>query len=279
MRGRARRQRMLPSEMPLKTRPMISPVESLLCTACSDFSASARTSASDSTNCPSFCSSTPSSSVLVFGLLLPASARIAASRVVRSVLASWIDACVSNNSDWTSASVSLASAAPIAGSMSSSAPLCNSLAAASRTARSGAFSRNEAIALINCLRTRLLTTTSSRLAGTGATAPPVKRSVALASAPAPLISSIWVSAIVWTSPFSSSCNIGSAAGSPPDTSALIAFSFASLSPSARSRIASGGTAPAAQCMIAHNADAMAKRMITTSNLYLPGHANATGGSG
>jgi hypothetical protein len=32
-------------------------------------------------------------------------------------------------------------------------------------------------------------------------------------------------------------------------------------------------------MIAHNADAMAKRMITTSNLYLPGHANATGGSG
>ena len=269
---------MLPSEMPLKTRPMISPVESLLCTACSDFSASARTSASGSAKSPFF-SSTPSNSVLVVELLLSASARIAARRVFLSLLASWIDACVSNSSDWTSASVSLASAAPIAGSMSSSAPLCSSLAAARRTARSGAFSLNAAIAVISCLRTRLLTTTSSRLAGTGTTALPVKRSVAVASAPVPLTRRTWVSATVCTSPFSSACNIGSAAGSAPDTSVLIALSFASLSPRAKSRIASGGTAPVAQCMIAHSANAMAKRMITTSNLSLPGYDNATGGSG
>jgi hypothetical protein len=57
--------------------------------------------------------------------------------------------------------------------------VCSSLAAASRTALSGDESLNDAMAVASVLRSRLLTTTSSRLSGSGDTACPVAASTAL----------------------------------------------------------------------------------------------------
>ena len=171
--------RMLPRLTPLKTRPIISPVASLVSTARSDLSASVRSSASASTYAPAFCSRTPSRSVLVVGLLLSASARIAASRVALSLLASWMEACVSERDSLISVSDSFASARSIAGRESSSAPSCICLAAASRVARSGEDSLSAAIAVASCLRTRLLRTMSSRLSGSGDMVLPVRESVAV----------------------------------------------------------------------------------------------------
>src|SRR6476659_9082910 len=92
-------------------------------------------------------------------------------------------------------------------------------------------------------RRRLLMTTSSSVAGTGATALPVSRSVAVS----PLISRTCLSSTVWTSPSRNDCRSGSAAGSALTASARIASTLASPSPSAISRMASGdGAAHSAQ---------------------------------
>ncbi len=87
----------------------------------------------------------------------------AAMRVARSLLASWMDACVSASSSLISGSLSCARAFEIAGSMSSSAPLCSSLAAARRVAGPARRASGPRCAVPSSLRTRLLTTTSSRV--------------------------------------------------------------------------------------------------------------------
>ena len=115
-----------------------------------------------------------SSSVLVLrSRRSRASARIAASaRRACRVLASWTVACVERQQRLDLGVLLLGERAlAIAGSISSSAPLCSSFAAASRTARSGdgeLAARRSRVA--SSRRTRLLTTTSSRDSGSGATA-------------------------------------------------------------------------------------------------------------
>ncbi len=170
--------RIVPSEIPLKTRATISPVERRCSTARSDRSASARSSASRSTYSPPFRSSNASNNVFTLPLSLCASARTAASRVALSLLDSCTDACVSARMPLISGSVSFASAAEMAGSVISSAPPCSSLAAARRAARSGNESLSAAIAMPSSRRRRLLMTRSSRLSGTGFTVFPANRSTA-----------------------------------------------------------------------------------------------------
>ena len=193
-----------------------------------------RTSASGSTNCPSFFSSSGSSSILVFGSRLSASARIAATRRGLSLLDSRMVACVSVRSDLISASCSFASARSIAGSIASSAPLCSSFAAARRTSRSVDVSLSAAIEVASSPRTRLLSTTSSRFSGTGVTSRPVTRSTAFP----PLIHRI-CSPAVCTSPAAKACSRASASAPPIAVTLAIASTFASFSPSARSRTTSG----------------------------------------
>jgi len=94
------------------------------------------------------------------------------------------------------------------------------------------------MAVASSRRTRLFSTTSSRDSGSGSTLAPVARSVAMPS----FTRSTVVSPTVCTSPASSDCNTGSACGSPDATSALIALTFSSFSPSARSWISSGAMA-------------------------------------
>ena len=163
---------------------------------------------------------------------------MAASRVARSGLASWIDACVNISKPLISGSASFAEAAAIAGSASSSALFCNSFAAASRTTRSGDASLNAAIAVASVRRSRLLTTTSSRPSGSGTTALPVTASIAVS----PLTINTWSSPTVCTSPSVNACSNGNAAGSPCAISAPIALDLASPSPKASSRTTSAGSA-------------------------------------
>ncbi len=228
---------MLPRLTPLNTRPTISPVASRLSIARSDSSASARTSLSGSAKSAPFFSSSGRSSVLVFGSRDSASARIAPRRVGLSLLASCTVACVSVSSALISASCSFASARWITGSMSSSAPRCSACAAARRVARSVATSCSAAMPVASSRRTRLLSTTSSRDSGSGSTLAPVARSIA-----APSLTRSTVSPAVCTSPFSSDCSSGNAPASPEATSAAIALTFSSFSPSARSCTSSGASA-------------------------------------
>ena len=225
--------------MPLKMRAAISPFTSRPSTADSERSASTRTSSSVSTNLPSFFSSTPSSSVFVAPASLCASALIAARRVARSGLASWIDACVRSSNPLTSGSDSLAIAAVIAGSASSSALFCSSLAAARRTTRSADVNLKAAMAVASVRRRRLFTMTSSRPSGNGDTAAPVTASTAVS----PLTMSTRSSPTVCTSPSISACSNGSAAWSPEATSMPMALPLASPSPNASSFTTSAGSAP------------------------------------
>ena len=188
----------------------------------SDSSASARTSPSGSANSAPFFSTSGSRSIFVFGSRLSASARIAAMRCGLSLLDSRIVACVSVRSGLISGSCSFARARSIAGSIASSAPLCSSFAAARRTARSEAVSFSAAIAVARSPRTRLLRMTSSRDSGSGVTALPVARSVALPS----LIHST-CSPTVCISPSESACSTASASAPSVVVSAAIAFTLAS----------------------------------------------------
>ena len=109
----------------------------------------------------------------MLGSLLSASARIAATRTDLFVLPSCTVASVSISSALICASCSLANARWMTGSISSSAPRCSSFAAASRVTRSSAASFSAAMAVASSRRTRLLSTTSSRVSGNGSTDLPV----------------------------------------------------------------------------------------------------------
>src|SRR5260221_1503397 len=215
--------RMEASETPANSRPARSPQASLYCTARRLFWAAMRMSISAS-------AAASDSSVRLLGLLDSPRRRIAARRTCLSALFISMPAAATSSSARMSGSCSACSALLTSGNKAAFAPSASAFAVACPVALSGESSLNAASASSTAARTRLLTTTSTRLPSISIS-PSAKRASMPAAAGSPSATRTPMASSFWSlSPAASFCSAArSSASAPPlmerKRAAIAALSF------------------------------------------------------